>query len=489
MTIPALPISAGSSYPDPGGSAAVGVQATGFNGELLTWTGAEWGQFSNADAEKVRASVSGAGIDPSLSEIVSAGYPVAGDLRLSNIASSSNCTVTDCQRIAPDGTTLRGIRMTATGSTSMGCDVNVRAQTFATGRINTLIYRDYPSGSSGTHEFTTMVSDGSGFTNWFTSLVTMTRGGWYLHAPGDAAGSGPQKWAIGGGAPIWGTTSFNRLRFRANFPSGQTPAIEIYEVTYNQDAAKSWLSLTVDDGYDSAYTLGAPAFERFGMRASFSLIADLVGTANYMTLDQLRDLLARGHDMVVHGPIGGTGSLLNYTTPATRLAQARSDVEYHRNWIIANGLNRRGSANVYIFPQGLDQWASFDEEIKQMLNDVGFVGGRLAAVGQQTRRNLRGNTRFQHGAFGHQWVSAGTESANITALVATINSAASERFDAVLMLHKFVTVAAADPLEIQISNLETILQALADNRAAGTQEVVSFANMVYANCARGRPLA
>jgi hypothetical protein len=56
------------------------------------------------------------------------------------------------------------------------------------------------------------------------------------------------------------------------------------------------------------------------------------------------------------------------------------------------------------------------------------------------------------------------------------------------MLHKFVTGAAAAATEINMTNLETLLQAIADNRAAGTQDVVLFSRLAYAMAGLERPL-
>lgn len=439
------------------------------------------------DVVAAQALVSGAGnVDPAVR--ASRGYVVAADLRAANIAASANCTVTDVERTAGDGTKLRGIRMTASGGTACTVDLTIRSATFATGRVSSLIYSD-PAAAGGLDPTITLwVADGAGFTNAFNrNGMVLSARGWAQIAPGDAAGSAANKWAVGAGAPTWGSTSFTRLRYTLSYTSGQTPWIEIYEVAYNEDAPKSWIPISIDDGYDTAYTLGAPALERYGMRGSFGIIADKIGQGGYMTLTQLKDLVARGHECVVHGPIGGTGSLANYSASPTKAADVANDLNYHRNFLIANGLNTRGSANVYVYPQGYDRFSASDDTIRDALESIGFVGGRRAGPGRQQKRNTRGSAAFTHPIIGHTWTSSGAEAANITAIVASINNAAAEKYDAVLMLHRFVTGAAADSLEIQVSNLELILQAIADNTLAGTQESVLFSRLAYSSAGLQRP--
>lgn len=435
---------------------------------------------------QVAASVVGTSVDPAVR--ASRGYVVAADLRAANIAGSANCTVTDVERVAPDGTKLRGIRMTANAGTACTVDLTIRSATFPTGRVSTLIYSDPAAAGGLDPTITFWVADGDGFTQAFSrNGVVLSAKGWAQIAPGDAAGNSANKWAAGAGAPAWGSTAFTRLRYTLSYSAAQTPWIEIYEVAYNEDAPKSWIGISIDDGYDSAYTLGAPALERYGMRGSFGIIADKIGQGGYMTLTQLQDLVSRGHECVVHGPIGGTGSLNNYSASPTKALDVANDLNYHRNWLIANGLNTRGSANVYVYPQGVDRFSASDDTIRNALDSIGFVGGRRAGNGRQQKRNTRGSASFTHPIIGHTWTSAPAEAGNITAIVTSVNSAASERYDAVLMFHKFVTAAAADSLEIQVSNLELILQAIADNQLAGTQEPVLLSRLVYASAGLQRP--
>ena len=435
-----------------------------------------------------QALVSRAGNDPAPAVRPGRGYVVAADLRAANVAASiGSPVITDVERIAPDGTKLRGIRITSTGSgTNCSFDINIRSQTFATGRLSMLIYSDHTTtGFDPNVAF--YVGDSSGLTNNYVGNTWLGNSrGWQTIAPGLTGGAAHNKW-IAGGSPIWGTTNFTRVRVRLDYTTTNTPWIEVYEINYNEDAT-SWLAITIDDGYDTAYTLGAPAFERFGLRGSFGIIADFIGQPGYMTWDQCRDLRDRGHEMVVHGPLGGTGSLVNYTASPNRQAAVTADVKFHRDALIAQGLNVRGSANCYVYPQGYDRFAAGNEDIRDALESQGFIGARRSAFSRQQKRSLRGGNPWTWHTIGHEWTTDPAEAANITTIVSRINGAATEKMDANLMLHRFVTGAAAAATEINMTNLDTLLQAVADNRAAGTQDNVLFSRLAYAMAGLQRPV-
>lgn len=432
------------------------------------------------------SSVSGAGNPPTTA--IRGPLPLASDLRAAVAAASSNAILTDVSRVAPDGRTLKGVRLQANGGTNCSVDFNIVANLFATSRLNLLAYYD-PAASGIDLPLTWFVAENNGFANYYNrNGLTALAAGWHNFAPAAVGSGSPSPWTATGTA-AWGTTNFTRMRFRMDYTAGQTPWVELYEVGYNEDAAKSWISLTIDDGYDSAYLLAAPALERWGLRASFAIIADLIGQPNYMTLSQLLDLDARGHEIIVHGPLGGTGSLQNYSASATRSADVYNDIAFHQSFIKRNGLNRNGSANIYVFPQGYDQFAQGDETIRNALRSLGFVGGRLASPGGYlSKRNVRGHFAFGQRIIGHTWASAGAEPGNITAINALVNAAVTDKADAVLMNHKFVTGAAANSLEIQVSNFETILAQIVANQTAGTQEAVLYSRMCYSTAGVTQPI-
>jgi len=58
--------------------------------------------------------------------------------------------------------------------------------------------------------------------------------------------------------------------------------------------------LTFDDGDLSCFTTAAPVLERYGFRAEFFVVSRWVGQPGFLTIEQLRDLIRRGHRVHSH---------------------------------------------------------------------------------------------------------------------------------------------------------------------------------------------
>lgn len=441
------------------------------------------------DAAVLQALVSGDGIAPSPAPPF-AGLPVV----MAPVAAAGTAvraTLTDVTRVAPNGQLLRGVRITATGVTTWaGADFVITVpSTYPLGRHTALFYVD-PEASGHSVDLTVQISDSSAFTGGVFHSATPTQKisqpGWITRAPGkDAAASRP--WTVAGGTPVFGSTTFTHLRLRMNVTtSGDTPWIEFYGMEYAADVSVPAFVLTVDDGYADNYTIGAPAFERYGMRGSFCIIPDLVGTPGYMTWDQLRDLRDRGHECVVHGCRGGVANL----SLLPSYAAIFDEVSYSRQALIDQGLNVRGSANVYVYPQGIFERSARNTDIRRALEAAGFVAGRAAnqTIAEQARSRF-GVDPWQINVFGHAWTNEPAEAANIAALQGRITAGATDKRDNVLMLHKFVAGTAAAAIEIQESNLNLLLSTAAASIGAGNMRNMLLSELAYSMAGKQRPLA
>ena len=434
-----------------------------------------------------RALVDAAGNTVRLNQApsTSTGLPVVVSPSAASTILVARATVTDVQRRAPNGQMLRGVRITADGTTPTAIvDFAIAIpSTHALGRHNALFYSDPPSTGKSVDLSLYLGADSAFATSFLYGTPTQkfSQPGWFSRAPGKDAGAAT-KWTVAGGSPVFGTTTFTHLRVRLNISSnGDMPWIEFYGMEYAADPAASAFVLTVDDGYDNNYTIGAPTFEKYGMRGSFGIIANKIGTAGYMTWAQLQDLRDRGHECVVHGCRDDVANLSLLPNSDAIL----SEVKYQRQALIDNGLNVNGSANVYVYPQGIFETVARDTTIRNALAAAGFVGGRAAnqTLADQGR-NRYGVDPWQVNVIGHSWVSDPSEAANITTLQGSINAGANDRRDVVLMLHKFVTAAAANSLEIRQSNLELLLASAAANVSAGTQKNMLLSELVYSMAAR-----
>jgi hypothetical protein len=392
-------------------------------------------------------------------------FPLAH--RIDAVATSTNCAITTVVR---EG--LTGQKLSANASvTNMTADVSFTGRTIASGSVGYLLHLTDMDGESSIN-ITCYVADGGAFANYYSCAFALYQPGWYfipVHPPSSQASS---KWATGGGAPSFGTTSFTRARVRTDFTSGKRPSIEIFGVYENPRSTKGQVILCFDDCYENAYATGLPILEKYLLKATFGSIANLIGTGAYMTLANLQDVVARGHEIVPHGPVGGTGSLQNYEAMPDRYDQVVADVAAQQAFLTSNDLSTNGSHNMYIYPQGFkafDGNGSGDTDIIDALRSVGIVTARGVTDNRYDMPPHPVASRldlFDLKIVGHQY-AGGTEAANITAIIQRIRDAGQQGRHVVLMLHKVVTGTPATALEIQTTNLTAICEAIADEVNAG----------------------
>lgn len=369
---------------------------------------------------------------------------------------------------------MKGVRIV----TAVGLYAEVSAPTFSKsipkGQVEALMY--LPDGETAAISATALYIGDAAYANSFVESILHSNAGCNQH-PGyytispdpksSPADTVRQEWAVAGGAPDFATTTFTQAKIRITPTAAMSATVEIFGIWANGSNTLPSVVFTADDGYDSAYSLGIPVLEKYGHRLSMAIIGDLIGTAGYMTTANLAELVGRGHECVAHGPIGGPGNMTQYTTAA----QIAADGASHRNFILANGLAKNGSENVYVYPQGVYQHARDDTRIMDGLRAAGFKYARLANINQSSichadQRRLP----FYLPIIGHTWASSGTEVANIARIIAVIQEAATQGRSVVIMYHKFTAGAAAAAIELQASNLELIHAAVADLEAAGAMK-------------------
>lgn len=407
------------------------------------------------------------------------GFPLIFSPTVAQIAGSANSTNTNTSR---EG--FSGIQLAANAAvTNVSVDYNCTSRKIASGTLGALIYLANMDGEASIGAKLS-VSDGSAFTNWFTSpVVGMEQPGWHWIPISPPASQTTIKWSVGGGTPVFGTTDFTRLRLRCDFTSTKRPVIEFYGIFENPRSTKPQIILSFDDGYDSVYNVGVPMLERYMLKASCGIIADLVNAANYMTTAQLQNLVSRGHEMNVHGPIGGTGSLNNYVASPTRAADVLADVSFHRDFLIKNNLAVNGSEKIYIFPQGFYSFGgngSGNTEIMDTLKAAGFVAARAVIA---TRNDIVPHSiasprvEMLLPIAGHSWASEATEAANIAAIIQRIRDAGQQGKHVVLMFHKVVTGTPTDGLMIKDTNLDLICAAIANEINEGRMQSGTFTTL------------
>jgi peptidoglycan/xylan/chitin deacetylase (PgdA/CDA1 family) len=68
----------------------------------------------------------------------------------------------------------------------------------------------------------------------------------------------------------------------------------------NEKLPEKAVMITFDDGYADNYSVAAPVLEKYGYPATFYIVTGSVGSAEYMSWEQIKDLDRRGMDIGSH---------------------------------------------------------------------------------------------------------------------------------------------------------------------------------------------
>lgn len=423
----------------------------------------------------VWSAVSGAGNYPK----PSIGYPLASGLDANSGCSAVSATLSYIASTLPNGVKANGARVTSNGGATTACTVDVPfsvTSTFATQRCSFLVYIP-PATAALNLSMTVYIAD-AGFTSWFQVSIPANRHGWQTICPTQSTASKTSqlKWAVGGGTPAFGSTNFAKARLRLDYTAGMAPVFDVFAITDEGGIYPAPIVISPDDGLASQYTLLLPMLEKYGLKASFGIIGDLLNTGGYMTDAQVQDLFARGHEMNPHGPVGGTGSLLNYNSIpdlTARAAARTADIQTHIRKLQGLGVIANNSERIYIWPQGADQEAAGDDTIRQAAAAAGIRGARGTIPTRDDHFGPFGPTYLAQylSVVGHSWANKSDgsqgvdsdEAANIAAIQQRIVDNVAARRPSVLMLHEIVSAATTPTVTTQIrqNNVEAIFQTIA----------------------------
>ena len=260
----------------------------------------------------------------------------------------------------------------------------------------------------------------------------------------------------------------------------------IYEIAEGEKNSLPQIVIGADDGADTWYTDGLPILEKYGFSSYMAFIADDRGTATRMSQEEWADAIARGHHAVVHGCKTGKSSLVDYFSDYSGYVSAgaaiSADIAYNRDVMVAEGLDPDGlGRTIYVLPQGKHQpslTTAGDLTIASALDDLGFVGGRLARV----QNAVMANGGWAGAAdyipiIGHNW-SSGDEAGNIAAIIASMQDEIGAGRSVVLMFHEVRANPSANE-HITAANLEAIVSAAATLVRSGSARPGRLTDLVY----------
>ena len=103
----------------------------------------------------------------------------------------------------------------------------------------------------------------------------------------------------------------------------------------------------IDDGLESVYTYMYPKLSALGIKATLGIITSKIGTAGYMTWDQVDTLYAAGWDVVNH-----THNHNQNTLTSASVADCLTEIRTAKNILATRGYTRAGMNDLFINPFG-----------------------------------------------------------------------------------------------------------------------------------------
>jgi hypothetical protein len=157
-------------------------------------------------------------------------------------------------------------------------------------------------------------------------------------------------------ADAWATGTPNRaviatLRVRARASSGSSVTVNLGGIGVSSEPKafpNGVISIACDDSYASQFKVLRPALDKYGWSATAYTIVELIGTAGFMTIEQLKtleqshgwEIAGHSYSSAMHSAGYGSGSTLEAT---------ETDIRALRKWLLANEF--RGADHL-AYPKG-----------------------------------------------------------------------------------------------------------------------------------------
>ena len=281
--------------------------------------------------------------------------------------------------------------------------------------------------------------------------------------------AGGQQWTTGNGASA--EAALTSLRYQVTLATSVTGSVAFGDpIVSAEDRAQ--IMVAFDDGEASFMrqvdsSLPWSAFDYAvakGVPTTSFLISSLIGTAGYLMANDVTRLLAAGHCVCPHG----LTSMAALADDAAR----RADVAANISGLSALGVPDRMLRAMYAYPAGVFEVSAGDTSIVQILRDNNIRTARTAARRASIPLHAGAHRRYHLPILGHYTEVGGGGETNAQT-IAKIRDLAETGGLGVVLFHKVVSGAAADTLEIQLTNYMAIIDAIAAWRDAGSMDPVT----------------
>jgi hypothetical protein len=239
----------------------------------------------------------------------------------------------------------------------------------------------------------------------------------------------------------------NFVEFRFEDDGSAPVTFHVNEVAAVPEPSSGLVSVVFDDGWGSTYTRARPSLDRYGFRATAVIIRDLIGTAEYMTLAQLRALQDQsGWDIAAHAD---TVEKHNIGYGNLEDSVVEGELRGIKRWLIENGFKRR---DVFAWPQG-SFTASQMVMARRYFNAVrGTTGGGGGGNGAQETFPPGDNGRLRTWTVGSTQTKAEMETA--------LNQCKTNKSWLILSFHQLVASGATGGTQTNESTFSEFVDAI-----------------------------
>ena len=126
------------------------------------------------------------------------------------------------------------------------------------------------------------------------------------------------------------------------------------------------VAITFDDGYIGHYVNAYPVLKKYGFTATIFVITNRIGKQNYLSWEQLQEMIANGIQIESHGLSHKPLEILSEHSIKSELEHSKS--------ILENNLKK--SVNFISYPQG-----SYSKKVLEIAKKVGYAGSCTTDIG------------------------------------------------------------------------------------------------------------
>lgn len=348
-------------------------------------------------------------------------------------------------------TNMQSVKITKTGGTSvevnndlsLGGSQDVRTSGGAAPWLLIRLYIHEGSGASSYAQIARFIlrfQSGGAWTDFYSATVwgSIRRPGWVTIIATPKVTST--------GVPSWATISLIRFRFETAAAADVGQAVTIDQIAFIEPFIETpSYAFTFDDALDEQYESAAYLASK-GLKGTFYVIPSRIGTAGYLTLEQLHRMKEAGHLIANHSWDHGY-----WVTDSMSVEQAANEIVLAGDWLCQNGFG--DGARIFAVPGG-----SYE------CNDNAYIRGLLGSYCDSMRFTS------EHGVSNEVRV---TQSRSDCIFTHAFDSDAAQVLTDLLAYGGCVVTGFHGTAGLAFANFKALVDTVAAQHQAGTIRVVT----------------